>query len=60
MSASSSPEGCTSPTRMEAATEIGLGETYVIGQGHDAWVVGDETFVGFEFESRPFRGVRTG
>jgi hypothetical protein len=46
---------------MEAATEIGLlGETYVIGQGHDAWVVGDETFVGFEFESRPFRGVRTG
>jgi hypothetical protein len=23
-----------------------------IGPGHDAWVVGDETFVGFEFESR--------
>jgi hypothetical protein len=26
--------------------------TYVIEPGHDAWVVGDERFVGFEFESR--------
>lgn len=32
--------------------EIGPGEAYVIGPGHAAWVVGDETFVGFEFESR--------
>ena len=32
--------------------EIGPGEAYVIEPGHDAWVVGDETFVGFEFESR--------
>lgn len=31
--------------------EIGPGETYLIEPGHDAWVVGDETFVGFEFES---------
>ncbi len=31
--------------------EIGPGEAYVIEPGHDAWVVGDETFVGFEFES---------
>ena len=31
--------------------EIGAGEAYVIEPGHDAWVVGDETFVGFEFES---------
>jgi len=26
--------------------------TYVIEPGHDAWVVGDERFVGFEFEQR--------
>jgi hypothetical protein len=31
--------------------EIGPGEAYVIEPGHDAWVDGDETFVGFEFES---------
>ena len=31
--------------------EIGPGEAYVIEPGHDAWVVGDEAFVGFEFES---------
>jgi hypothetical protein len=30
--------------------EIGAGEAYVIEPGHDAWVVGDEGFVGFEFE----------
>jgi hypothetical protein len=28
------------------------GEAYVIEPGHNAWVVGDEQFVGFEFESR--------
>ena len=28
------------------------GEVYVIEPGHDAWVVGDEPFVGFEFESK--------
>ncbi|MBD0290228.1 MAG: cupin domain-containing protein [Thermoleophilia bacterium] len=32
--------------------EVGPGEAYVIEPGHDAWVVGDEQFVGFEFESR--------
>lgn len=32
--------------------EIGPGETYVIEPGHDAWVVGDDPFVGFEFESK--------
>lgn len=31
--------------------EIGPGDAYVIEPGHDAWVVGDDTFVGFEFES---------
>jgi hypothetical protein len=29
----------------------GPGDAYVIEPGHDAWVVGDERFVGFEFES---------
>jgi hypothetical protein len=32
--------------------EIGPGHAYVIDPGHDAWVVGDEPVVGFEFESR--------
>jgi mannose-6-phosphate isomerase-like protein (cupin superfamily) len=32
--------------------EIGPGEAYVIEPGHDAWVLGDEQFVGYEFESR--------
>jgi hypothetical protein len=32
--------------------EIAAGEAYVIEPGHDAWVVGDERFVGFEFEAR--------
>ena len=31
--------------------EIGPGDAYVIQPGHDAWVVGDEPFVGYEFES---------
>ena len=32
--------------------EIGAGEAYIIEPGHDAWVVGDEGFVGYEFESK--------
>jgi hypothetical protein len=32
--------------------EAGPGDAYVIEPGHDAWVVGDEVFVGFEFESK--------
>ena len=32
--------------------EIGPGDAYVIHPGHDAWVIGDEPFVAFEFESR--------
>jgi hypothetical protein len=32
--------------------DIGPGEAYEIQPGHDAWVVGDEPFVGFEFDSR--------
>ena len=32
--------------------DLGPGEAYVIEPGHNAWVVGDEPSVGFEFESR--------
>jgi hypothetical protein len=32
--------------------EIGPGEAYVIEPGHDAWVIGDDRFVAFEFEQR--------
>ncbi len=31
--------------------DVGPGEAYVIEPGHDAWVVGDETVVAFEFDS---------
>jgi hypothetical protein len=32
--------------------DLQAGDAYVIEPGHDAQVVGDEQFVGFEFESR--------
>jgi hypothetical protein len=32
--------------------DIEPGHVYVIEPGHDAWVVGDDAFVGYEFESR--------
>jgi len=32
--------------------EIGAGQAYVIEPGHDAWVVGDEPFIGYEFDSQ--------
>jgi hypothetical protein len=32
--------------------DIGPGDAYVIEPGHDAWVVGDDQFVGYEFESK--------
>lgn len=32
--------------------ELAPGDAYVIEPGHDAWVIGDEGFVGFEFEQR--------
>jgi len=35
----------------ETEVEIGPTQAYVIEPGHDAWVLGDEGFVGFEFES---------
>ena len=32
--------------------EIAAGSAYVIEPGHDAWVVGDQPVVGFEFDSK--------
>jgi mannose-6-phosphate isomerase-like protein (cupin superfamily) len=32
--------------------DAGPGDAYVIDPGHDAWVVGDEEFIGYEFESK--------
>jgi hypothetical protein len=32
--------------------EIGPGEAYVIEPGHDAWVVGGEALVSYEFDSQ--------
>jgi hypothetical protein len=32
--------------------EMGPGDAYRIEPGHDAWVVGDEALVGYEFESK--------
>ena len=31
--------------------DIAEGDAYVIEPGHDAWVTGDQPFVGFEFDS---------
>jgi mannose-6-phosphate isomerase-like protein (cupin superfamily) len=31
--------------------DVGPGDSYSIPPGHDAWIVGDEPFVAFEFES---------
>ena len=32
--------------------DLTAGDAYVIEPGHDAWVVGDEPAVGYEFDSR--------
>jgi hypothetical protein len=32
--------------------DVAPGNSYVIAPGHDAWVVGDEPFVAYEFESK--------
>jgi len=32
--------------------DLAPGDAYVIEPGHDAWVLGDDTFVGYEFEQR--------
>ena len=32
--------------------QIGPGQAYVIEPGHEAWVIGDEAVVGYEFDSQ--------
>ncbi len=32
--------------------DIAAGDAYVIEPGHNAWVLGDDSFVGYEFESK--------
>jgi hypothetical protein len=32
--------------------DAGPGDAYLIAPGHDAWVVGDDPVVAFEFESK--------
>ena len=34
-----------------SSIEVGPGDAYTFAPGHDAWVVGDEEFVGYEFDS---------
>jgi hypothetical protein len=34
-----------------AEAEVGPGDAYAIEPGHDAWVVGDEAFVAYEFDT---------
>lgn len=35
-----------------SSADVGPGDGYVIPPGHDAWVLGDEPLVAFEFESK--------
>jgi mannose-6-phosphate isomerase-like protein (cupin superfamily) len=32
--------------------EVGAGDAYVIEPGHDAWVIGSEPFVAYEFDTK--------
>ena len=40
--------------------EIGPSDAYIIEPGHEAWVVGDEPFVSYEFESETAETYATG
>jgi len=35
--------------------EVSPGDVYIIRPGHDAWIVGDETYVGIDFSSETGR-----
>jgi hypothetical protein len=52
MSVLSTPAGWPSSMKTAPRSRSVRARRYVIAPGHDAWVVGDERFVGFEFESR--------
>jgi hypothetical protein len=44
------------PAQGRLRAEVGRGQAYLIKLAHGAWVVGDERFVAFEFESRSAEG----
>ena len=48
-----SPDETRTPEKTQMnVVRIGSTKAYMIAPGHDAWVVGDEQLVGFEFESK--------
>jgi hypothetical protein len=40
--------------------DVEAGKAYVIEPGHDAWIVGDDVFVGYEFESKTVENYAVG
>jgi uncharacterized cupin superfamily protein len=40
--------------------EVGSGDVYIIRPEHDAWIVGDETYVGIDFSSETGRYAKEG
>jgi mannose-6-phosphate isomerase-like protein (cupin superfamily) len=40
--------------------EVGAGDFYVIRPGHDAWIVGEEPYVGVDFSSEAERYAKEG
>jgi quercetin dioxygenase-like cupin family protein len=40
--------------------EVGPGDVYVVPPGHDAWIVGEETYVGVDFSSETERYAKEG
>src|ERR671927_724473 len=40
--------------------EVGPGDVYIIRPGHDAWIVGEETYVGVDFSSETERYAKEG
>ena len=51
MSATPSLGACTWSMLLGSRPRSGLGEAYDIAPGHDAWIIGKDTFVGLEFKS---------
>ncbi len=46
------PDETRSPDKTTVEVlDLGPAKAYIIEPGHDAWVVGDEPMVGYEFES---------
>jgi hypothetical protein len=43
-----------------STAELGAGDAYVIEPGHDAWVEGEEPFVGYEFETASIESYAKG